>query len=432
MSPADKILQKALIASGNLKPVKDDEQPKLVDTEGWSKVQAGLRDRAFLSSQVTEAKILYAMRQNVADLVKGGKSPSEVRRDLRAYLDSIGYDPDKDLAPGEKSRRGTIKDLYTKSRLDVMMKTNADQAKGYASHVRATTTGAMLAFPAYELVRVERRKLQRNWDERWTNAAKAVGFEGVFRDTSKKIALKTSPIWVRLSRFRNPFPPFDFNSGMGVRDVRKSVCREIGLLGPNEQPKIPDVPDFNGRLSSPVQFEKSSKEYANLKEKFGDQIQFNEEKHEVQWRSDLFADAFDKNHKFNIKLGRLPKGHPFTELAKSIGNNPLTLTKESWLDAKRPDGTDHRTHFFHEPDHPENIPLKKGDVDMLPSVWRNPDQWRKLQRDLYELRVEAVDGGDFVLQVQVNNGVPSPWSYFRTTKKIAFNVPMNPRKVALP
>ena len=103
MSPADKILQKALIASGNLKP---GDKEKLVDTEGWSTVQAGLRDRAFFSSQVTEAKILHAMRQNVAELVSGGKSPSEVRRDLRAYLDSIGYDA------GEN--RGTIKDLTTK------------------------------------------------------------------------------------------------------------------------------------------------------------------------------------------------------------------------------------------------------------------------------------------------------------------------------
>ena len=421
MSPADKILQKALIASGNLKP---GDKGKLVDTEGWSKVQAGLRDRAFFSSQVTQTKILYAMRKNVSDLVSGGKSPSEVRRDLRAYLDSIGYDA------GEN--RGTIKDLMMKSRLDVMMKTNADQAKGYASHLRATTAGAILAFPAYELVRVERRKMQRDWDTRWANAAKAVGFEGVCQDVSKKVALKTSPIWAKLSRFGNPFPPFDFNSGMGVRDVKKSVCREIGLLGPNEQPTVPPPPDFNGHLAERVPFDKSSGEYAKLKEKFGDQIQFNEEKREVQWRSDLFADAFDNNHKFNIKLGCLPKSHPFKELANSIGNNPLTLTKESWLDAKRPDGTDHRTHFFHEPDHPENIPLKKGDVDMLPSVWRNPDQWRKLQKDLYELRVEAIDGGDFVLQVQVNNGIPSPWSYFRTTKKIAPNVPMNPRKASLP
>jgi len=93
----------------------------------------------------------------------------------------------------------------------------------------------------------------------------------------------------------------------------------------------------------------------------------------------------------------------------------------------RRDGTDHRTHFFNDPKHPENIPLKTGDIDMLPSVWRNPEVVRKIQRDLYEFRVEAVDGGFFVLQVKVNNGIPTPWSYFRTTKEIAGGARMPPR-----
>ena len=406
MSPADKILQKALIASGNLKP---GDKEKLVDTAGWSKVQAGLRDRAFFSSQVTEAKILHAMRQNVAELVSGGKSPSEVRRDLRAYLDSIGYDA------GEN--RGTIKDLMTKARLDVMMKTNADQAKGYASHLRATTTGAILAFPAYELVRVERRKLPRDWSARWAAAAQKVGWEGVARNGAM-IALKTSPIWAALSRFGNPFPPFDFNSGMGVKDVKKSVCREIGLLGPNEQPKIPEAPDFNGNLSERVPFDKGSREYAELKRKFGDQIQFNEEKREVQWRSDLFADMFDPGKKFTIKLGEPTKALldklPSTVPVDSIAGKHLTIN-ERWLDKKRKDGeTDHRIHFELMPEHPEDIPLKKGDVDMLPSLWRNPDRVFEDHGSIV-MEVDAVDGGMFRAIVKPGNS-PKLKTFYRTTE----------------
>ena len=406
MSPADKILQKALIASGNLKP---GDKEKLVDTAGWSKVQAGLRDRAFFSSQVTEAKILHAMRQNVAELVSGGKSPSEVRRDLRAYLASIGYDA------GEN--RGTIKDLTTKARLDVMMKTNADQAKGYASHLRATTAGAILAFPAYELVRVERRKLPRDWGARWTAAAQKVGWEGVARNGAM-IALKTSPIWAALSRFGNPFPPFDFNSGMGVRDVKKSVCREIGLLGPNEQPKIPEVPDFNGNLAERVPFDKGSREYAELKRKFGDQIQFNEEKREVQWRSDLFADMFDPGKKFTIKLGEPTKALldklPSTVPVDSIAGKHLTIN-ERWLDKKRKDGkTDHRIHFELMPEHPEDIPLKKGDVDMLPSLWRNPDRVFEDHGSIV-MEVDAVDGGMFRAIVKPGNS-PKLKTFYRTTE----------------
>lgn len=417
MNPADRILQKALIASGNLKPVDPDKKPQLVDTEGWSKVQAGLRDRAFFSSQVTQTKILYAMRQNVAELVSGGKDESEVRRDLREYLLKVGYDADADLQPGEKSRRGTIKDLMTKARLDVMMRTNADQARGYASHIRATSAGAILAAPAYELVRVERRKAERDWDKRWEDAAKKVGWEGVARNGSH-IALKTSPIWAALSRFGNPYPPFDFNSGMGVRNVRKSVCREIGLLGPDEQPKIPEKPDFNGNLAERVPFDKGSHEYADLKAKFGDQIQFNEEKKEVQWRSDLFADMFDPSKRFTLKLGQstdaLIKNLPPTIPEDAIRGKQLTVN-ERWLDKKRKDKTtDHRIHFGIMPDHPEDIPLKKGDVDMLPSLWRNPDREFE-DHGCLVLEVDAIDGGMFRAIVKPGNS-PTLKTFYRTTE----------------
>lgn len=362
MSPSDKILQKALIASGNLKP---GDKEKLVDTAGWSKVQAGLRDRAFFSSQVTEAKILHAMRQNVADLVKAGKSPSEVRRDLRAYLGSIGYDA------GEN--RGTIKDLMTKARLDVMMKTNADQAKGYVSHLRATTTGAILAFPAYELVRVERRKLPRDWSARWAAAAQKVGWEGVARNGAM-IALKTSPIWAALSRFGNPFPPFDFNSGMGVRDVKKSVCREIGLLGPNEQPKIPQPPDFNGNLAEKVPFNGNSKEFKRLQDTFGDQI--THDGGEIKWRGNLVRDAFESGKDFEIRLGK-----PTQALKQQLQPKDLDILKDKsftlksdWLDNPRTGGGTHRDHFEPKEKDPRNIPLTSGDLDLIPSIWRKPDR----------------------------------------------------------
>lgn len=406
MNPADRILQKALIASTNGKP---GDKEKLVDTKGWSTVQAGLRDRAFFSSQVTQTKILYAMRQNVADIIRSGKSESEVRRDLRDYLGAIGYNA------GEN--RGAIKDLMTKARLDVMMRTNVDQAKGYASHIQETSRVAILTRPAYKLVRVKQRKMPRDWGARWTAAAQKVGWEGVARN-GEMIALKTSPIWTALSRFGNPFPPFDFNSGMGVEDVKKSYCREIGLLGENEQPKIPETPDFNGNLAERVPFDKSSAEYARLKDKFGDQIQFNEEKKEVQWRSELFADMFDPGKKFTIKLGKstdtLINKLPSSVPADSICGKDLTVT-QSWLDKKRKDKvTDHRIHFEVMPDHPEDIPLKKGDVDMLPSVWRNPDRVFEDDGDIV-LEVDAIDDGMFRAIVKPGER-PRLKTFYRTTE----------------
>lgn len=362
MSPADIILRKALVGSG-------------LDSSGWSTIQAGIRDRAFFSSQVNQAKIVYAMRKNVADLVGGGKSPSEVRRDLRAYLDSIGYDA------GEN--RGTIKDLMTKARLDVMMKTNADQAKGYASHLRATTAGAILAFPAYELIRVQQRKMPRDWHSRWIKAANAVGWEGVSRDTDRMIALKTSPVWAELSVFGNPFPPFDYNSGMGIRDIAKSVCREIGLLGKDEQPEIPPPPDFNGNLQAQVQMRNDDPEAQRLKDIFGDQIRFDGDT--VHWQGELIQDVISgKAKKANLGIG-------FDGSKLSFSHQFFIEHGGKHLDPNEP--------YAH---------LTKQEFELLPSLWRKPDRILKTRDpNRTQLELDTLDGGSIVAIVDKRNGLKS-------------------------
>jgi hypothetical protein len=45
------------------------------------------------------------------------------------------------------------------------------------------------------------------------------------------IARKDSPIWEELSRFHTPYPPFDFNSGMWVKDVSREEAVGFGILG---------------------------------------------------------------------------------------------------------------------------------------------------------------------------------------------------------
>lgn len=398
MTAAEKILQKALVASD-------------IPSSEWSKIQAGLRDRAFFSAKVTEAKFLYAARQGVSKIAASNLSPSEVRRDLRSVLSSVGYQP-------EEGQEGSLQDLTSKRRLDLIIKTNVDQAKGYVSHLRATSGGAYLAFPAYELIRVEERNLKRDWSSIWRSAASRVSFEGVARGTSRFVAFKTSPIWKAISRFGNPFPPFDFNSGMGLRDVSKTECIELGLLKPSEEPPTPKTPGFNDNLSSTVPFDDASPNYAALRKTFGDQIQFNRETREIKWRSELFSEMFDPGHEFSIKLGQTSQTL-IEKLPKSVSPDTMKgahLTiNERWLDKKRRDKiTDHRIHFEEMEDHPEDIPLKKGDVDMLPSLWRNPDRVFEDKGDLV-LEVDAIDGGMFRAIVKPRKS-PVLKTFYRTTE----------------
>ena len=100
--------------------------------------------------------------------------------------------------------------------------------------------------------------------------------------------------------------------------------------------------------------------------------------------------------------------------ADTIRVKHLTVD-QSWLDKKRKDKvTDHRIHFEAMPDHPEDIPLKKGDVDMLPSLWRNPDREFEDGGDLV-LEVDAVDGGMFRAIVKPGER-PRLKSFYRTTE----------------
>lgn len=123
-------------------------------------------------------------------------------------------------------------------------------------------------------------------------------------------------------------------------------------------------------------------------------------------------------HKQYIKLGQPTKALidklPSSVPADAIRGKHLTIN-ERWLDKKRKDGeTDHRIHFETMPDHPEDIPLKKGDVDMLPSLWRNPDREFEDGGDLV-LEVDAVDGGMFRAIVKPGNA-PNLKTFYRTTE----------------
>ena len=252
LSAADKILQKALVGSP-------------MNSAQWARIQAGLRDRAFFSARVEDVRRLAAARTATAEHAAGAKSLSETRRDIRDALAATGY-----VRP--EGGEGTITDLMTQRRLDLIIKTNVQQARGWKQYMEGTTPGALAAFPAQRLIRVRQRRMPRDWASRWRMAGEATGWEGASRE--EMTALKTSPIWRKLSRFGNPFPPFDFNSGMELEDVGKRRTVELGLANREELNEMvkkaaeAPVPDFNANLATKV----TPDEGEMLRERFGDQV----------------------------------------------------------------------------------------------------------------------------------------------------------------
>lgn len=184
-------------------------------------------ERAFVMAGKVRFEDAQACRNAAAALANGKVSLIEARRAVREELERAGYRP----TPGTA---GTIKDIYTPRRLDVTLKTNVNMARGYAEKNRLTGNAM---YPASELHRNRQSREPRDWQTRWNEAAAAVNYEGVARDGSF-IALNDSPIWAALSRWRTPYPPFDYGSGMWWRPVKWRVAEKKGLVTDEDMARI--------------------------------------------------------------------------------------------------------------------------------------------------------------------------------------------------
>lgn len=211
--------------------------PADLSAEQWADIPRAIRERSFFSARVTNTRHLQKIKDSVESILAPrieqnedgtratrGMDPATARLEIKQLLESLAYDPG--------AKRGTIQDLSSDQRIDLQIKQNTEAAQGFGQFVQGTAPGAIDAFPAQELIRVEDRMEPRDWEARWREAG------GQFFG-GRMIALKSSPIWETISRFGVPYPPFDFNSGMWVQDVPRSEAEELGLISPAEQAVAP-------------------------------------------------------------------------------------------------------------------------------------------------------------------------------------------------
>ena len=367
MTAAEIMLRKALVGSN-------------LDSAQWNLVQAGFRDRAFFSSRVAEIDILAALRDRAAKYAEGGTDLSKIRMTMRDDLRRLGYAPE----PGDEN---TIHDLFSQARLDAIIKTNVAQARGWMQYMEGTTPGAFAAFPAQEFTRIRHSRQPRgDWPQRWAKA-------GGKTYAGRMIALKDDPVWERLSVFGNPFPPFDWGSGMGVLGVDRKTAIGLGLVDDaalrEKTRKLRDrpAPDFNANLQATLPVHDDSPEAVRLKEAFGDQVRF--DGNVMHWQGELIRGVFEGS----LRSAKLGRGYDGRNLSISHAIIKEHVSK----------------HVGENEKDPRNMPLTLADFELIPSMWRKPDRVKpgRYGRDVLEL--ETFDGGVLNLIVDPTIGIASFW-----------------------
>ncbi len=230
-----------------------------------------LRRRSVFSARTTNADYLGEVAEVVDDLLSGKINMATGRLRLMRKLKQLGYDPaigfPGDMADIPPAERGTLQDLSSEGRLNLMLETNTRMAANYGRMVAGNTEYARFAYPAWQLVRLFLRAVPRGsaeshsvgWEKRWFDAGESVGWEGALK--SPMIALKDSPIWQALGNgaggyedtLSNPFPPFAWRSGKAWREVNRNDCIRLGLISAtgreiptkSEAPLSPDEKTVN-------------------------------------------------------------------------------------------------------------------------------------------------------------------------------------------
>jgi len=199
--------------------------------------------------------------ENPTGKVTVGMNPATARAALRKGLLDHGYTPNADEA-------GTIKDLASDGRLDLVIQTNVDMAHGAGQFVQANLNADVLdAYPATELLPYDTSEVPRgerrgpkgailpdpdnSWEARWTAACDEAGdtdATDAFQSSSRMVALKSSGVWQALGdgaggyddTLGNPYYPFAFNSTRVTEEVDRADAEALGLIDPGETAKPAD------------------------------------------------------------------------------------------------------------------------------------------------------------------------------------------------
>lgn len=346
-----------------------------LNTAELQQLGVGVLDRAFFSARVDDIRTVAQMQSRLDDAL------TLTRRDGGAFMDRSRFIADMrgvlGAAPGDS---GALTDITSAKRLGLIYDFNTEDAIEYGRWLARQDSDILAAYPCSELVRIEDRKIPRgyrqgpggkliavpeeSWPARW-EAAGGRFFEG------RMIARKDDPIWIAISRFGRPWPPFDFMSGMGVADISEREAVKLGVIEVIDLPPAPQAMDFNHNLQASVP-EAEPAILEGFKNVFGDQVTVSPRDGKIMWQGERVAKLYDgaltdPQLKWSVDLGAAtPEAMALAaEAGADLVDARLVLTAD---DVRHID----KRHGAGEP-HGDQRPVTSLDVQLIPHVWRSPD-----------------------------------------------------------
>lgn len=208
--------------------------PTNMSSEMLSQLPRQVRERAVFSAGVQNTDFLARVAQAVDDMVSGKIDRGSERTQLRLLAESFD-----------------MKKLTADSRLNLILDTQTRMSNGFGNFIEGQEPTVLFAWPAQDLYRAEDRKEPRDWPARWAYAGGQFYPGDSDYPEGRMIALKNDPIWEEISAFGLPYAPFDYNSGMDLKDVSRDECVDIGLISEDETEE-PEERGLNKGLQASV------------------------------------------------------------------------------------------------------------------------------------------------------------------------------------
>lgn len=223
-----------------------------------ARFRADVLRRSVISARTASLPYLSIMADVIGDLlatqVNSGRSigSAEAHLYLKQALEVLQYDPEGGHfgLPADanipKAKKGSLQDLSSDQRIDLIIKTQKLLWQSAAQNTKAKEPERLTYWPAWELIRSHAREPRQDWEQRWKTAGGEL-YEG------RMIAAVGSPIWQKLGdsgRWEDALgtdtPPFAFGSTRGWIAVGRRECIRLGVPfpgSPGPQPKGKPVPE---------------------------------------------------------------------------------------------------------------------------------------------------------------------------------------------